>query len=313
MITKKIAKKAAPLKMGGLYGAEGKALITKNADGFRQDDVYPTLEVITGSDFETKFGPTRQGWDKAIYSGGTLVNLVGKGYGVLPNIDFFGQIENKLAEEDIRVMTRAINRDNRAFAVEHILSDERFHINIKNGMDEIKPMLSFTTSYDGSTKTQGHFGFHRKVCDNGLHVSTSEIGFSMKHRGNIIEVVIPEIALLIEKFKNNEMYELKRKFEILAETPITNIGDYVRMVCKETEIFQFEKSEENEAASINAETVIDTIRRESKMLNADSSLWLGYNAFNNLLHGKMKKSFTSAYATDSKLFDFHMELATAVN
>ena len=304
-------KKAAPLKMGGLYGREGQALITKNADGFRQDDVFPTLEVITGEAFTARYGRTRQGWDKAIISNGVLVNLVGKGYGVLPNIDFFGQIENKLAEEDIRVMTRAINRDDRAFAVEHILSDDSFHVNIKNGMDEIRPMLSFTTSYDGSTKTQGHFGFHRKVCDNGLHVSTSEIGFSMKHKGNIAEVVLPEIDLLIQKFMDNEFFSLKRKFEVLAEAPIKNLADYVKMVCKETEIFQFAKSEENEAASINAETVIETIRREAKMLNTEPNHWLGYNSFNSLIFNKLKKSFTSSYDWDAKLFDFNLELATA--
>lgn len=299
-----------PLKIDRLSGKEGQALITKNAHGLRQDDVYPTLEIITGDKFAEKFGPTRQGWEKAIVSSGVLVNLVGKSYGVLPNIDFFGQIENKLLEKDIQVMTRAINRDNRAFAVEHILADDRFHVNIKNGLDELRPMLSFTTSYDSSTRTQGHFGWHRKVCDNGLHVSHTEIGFSMKHRGNIVEVVMPEIDLLIEKFMSNEFYELKRKFEVLAEKPIKNIGDYVKLVCNKTEIFQFEKSEENESASLNAETVIETIRREAKMLGVEANHWIGYNGFNNLLHSKLKKSFGSSYEWDNKLFNYNMELAT---
>ena len=305
-----IAKKAAPLKMGGLRGAEGKELI-KNSYGFRQDDVYPTLEVISGEAFTARFGRTRQGWDKAIISNDVLVNLVGKGYGVLPNIDFFGQIENKLLEADVKTMVRAINRDDRAFAVEHILADDRFLVNIKNGLDEIRPMLSFTTSYDGSTKTTGSFGWHRKVCDNGLHVSHTEIGFGLKHRGNIVEVVIPEINLLIQKFMDNEFFSLKRKFEVLAEAPIKNLGDYVKMVCKETEIFQFEKSEENEAASINAETVIETIRREARLLNVEPNHWLGYNSFNSLIFNKLKKSFTSSYDWDAKLFDFNLELATA--
>jgi len=240
MITKKIAKKAAPLKMGGLYGAEGKALITKNADGFRQDDVFPSLEIIQGAAFTEKFGKTKKGWKKGIVSNGVLVNLVGEGYGVLPNIDFFGEIENKLLECDVKTMVRAINRDDSAFAVEHILSDDRYVVNVKNGMDKISPMLSFTTSYDGSTKTSGSFGYHRRVCDNGLHVSSTEIGFNMKHRGNIIEVVIPEIDLLIQKFMDNEFFSLNRKFEVLAETTIKNLGDYVKLV-----IMYIEKSEEN--------------------------------------------------------------------
>lgn len=303
--------KTPPLKMAAPVSAEGKALINNNADGLRYDDVYPELKVISGDDFKEKFGPTRQGWDKAIYSSGTLVNIVGKSYGVLPNIDFFGQIENKLAEKDIRVMTRAINRDNRAFAVDHILSDDRYHVNVKNSKDEIRPMLSFTTSYDGSTKTQGHFGFYRKVCDNGLHVATSQIGFSLKHRGNIVEVVVPEIEILIQKFMDNEFYELRRKFEVLAERPITNIEDYVELVCAKTEIFQFQKSEENEDPSKNAEIVIQTIKREAKLLNETPNHWIGYNAFNGILFNKMKKGFTSQYDWDAKLFDFNMELATA--
>lgn len=307
-----LKKKQAPgaLTMPRLAGKEGQSLISKNADGFREDNVYPELFVLEGDEFVEKFGKTRSGWNKAIYSNGTLVNLVGAGYGVLSNIDFFGEIEKKLLEEDIKVFTRAVNRDDRAFVVEHILADDSLYINIKNGMDSIRPMLSFSTSYDGSTKTQGHFGFHRKVCDNGLHTTVSEIGFSMKHRGNIEQVVLPEISTLIEKFKVNEMYELKRKFEVLAESPITDLAKYVKLVCADTKIFQFEKSEENPAASLNAEIVIATIRREAGIIGAEPNLWLGYNAFNNIIHSKMKKNFTSLYELDSKLFDYNLELAT---
>jgi len=304
----KVAKKQ-PIKQSPLYGAEGKAVIANNKDGLRQDNVYPTLEIKDAS--EVFGGPTRKGWDKAIISNGTLVNLVGKSYSVLSNQNFFGEIEKQLKDKDIQVMTRAINRDDRAFCVDHILADDRYAVIVKNGMDEIRPMMSYTTSYDGSTKTQGHFGFFRKVCANGLHVATSEIGFSMKRRGDLEYVVIGEVEKLIKKFMDNEFFEIKRKFEVLAETPITNVGDYVKMVCNETGIFQFEKSEENEAASKNAETVIEIIRREAKMLGAEPNLWIGYNGFNNILHGKMKKTFNSQYDWDTKLFDYNMELATA--
>jgi hypothetical protein len=304
----KVAKRQ-PIKQAPLYGAEGQAVISNNKDGLRQDNVYPELKVISGDEFTEKFGKTRKGWNKAIYSNGTLVNLVGKDYGVLSNIDFFGEIENKLLEKDIRVMTRAINREDRAFAVDHILSDDRYVINVKNGMDSIRPMLSFTTSYDGSTKTQGFWGFFRTVCQNGLHVSQSEIGFSLKHTGNIVNLVMPGIDSLIEKFMDNEFFSLKRKFEILAETPIKDLGEYVKMVCNETGIFQFEKSEENDAASKHAENVINTIRREAKLLNVEPNAWLSYNSFNAYIHSS-KKGFQTAYNLDAKLFDFHMELAS---
>jgi len=304
-------RKKMPLKVAAPRGAEGQALIANNQDGLRCDNVYPELKIISGKEFTDKFGKTRKGWDKAIVSNNTLVNMVGKDYSILSNENFFGEIEKQLKENDIKVLKRSINRDDRAFAVDHILNDDRYAVIVKNGNDKIRPMLSFTTSYDGSTKTQGRFGFFREVCQNGLFTITSEIGFSMKRRGDLEYIVIGEVEKLIQKFMDNEFYEIKKKFEVLAETPIKNLGEYVKIVCKETNIFQFEKSKENVAPSKTAETVIALIKHEAKLLNTDSNLFLGYNAFNNVLHNKMKKTFNSQYDWDVKLFNHHMELATS--
>ena len=71
---------------------------------------------------------------------------------------------------------RSINRDNRSFAVDYILSDENWIVKVKNVNDKLRPMLRFTNSYDGSCRTSGHFGFFREVCSNGLHIAQSEIG-----------------------------------------------------------------------------------------------------------------------------------------
>jgi len=296
-----------PLKMPTLSGKEGQAVINYDSNGLRQDNIYLPNEVKLVSDVFNM--PTRDGWDKAVISNGKIVNLVSKSYGHLPNEEFFGKIQDKLHEKDIQVMTRSINRDDRAFAVDHILADDRYSVIVKNSQDEIRPMISFTNSYDGSTKTQGLFGMYRTVCQNGLHVATTEVGFSLRHRGNIVEVVIPEIEILLEKFMNNEFYEIKRKFEVLAETTIPNVKDYVKMVCDKTDFFKFEKSDENPEPSKNAEFVIETIMREAKKLQEAPNLWIGVNGFNNLLHNKLKKGFQAAYNWDSKLFDFHMELA----
>lgn len=296
-----------PLKMESPRGAEGKALINYDQNGMRCDNIFLPNEMRPAS--EVINVPLRSGWDNCIVSNGKVVNIVSKSYGHLPNQEFFGKIQDKLKEKDINVLTRSINRDDRAFAVDHILADDRYAVTIKTGDDEIRPMISFTNSYDGSTKTQGHFGFYRKVCNNGLHVSTSQIGFSLRHRGNIIEIVVPEIELLLERFMSNEYYEIKKKFEILAESPIKNIKDYVQMVCKETELFKYEKSDENKEPSKNAEIVIETILREAKKLKEEPSLWIGYNSFNNILHGKLKKSFNSQYDWDAKLFDHHLKMA----
>ena len=303
-------KKQPPLKQSRLYGAEGQAVISNNQHGLRQDDVYPELQIIEGEEFTNKFGRTKTGWDKAIYSNNTLVNIVGRNYSVLSNQNYFGEIEKQLKEKDINTMIRAVNRDNRAFCVDHILADDRYAVIVKNGKDEIRPMMSYTTSYDGSTKTQGHFGFFRKVCGNGLHVATSEIGFSLKRRGDLDYIVIGEVEKLIEKFMDNEFYEIKKKFEVLAETPLKDVSGYVKMVCDKTGIFQFEKSEENKEPSKMAETVIQLIKREAKQLDVEPNAWLGYNGFNSVIHD-MKKTFNAQFGWDSKLFDYNMELVGA--
>lgn len=314
-----------PLKVAAPRGAEGQALIANNQDGLQQDNLFVPTEVKWCKDHENKlydkdgkeigseiipgFMPysTRKGWDKGIFSNGKLVNLVASGYGHLDNLHFFGEVENKLLEKDIKVLTRYVNRDDSAFAADYILNDDRFVVNVKNSKDELRPMMTFTNSYDGSTKTQGHFGFFRKVCNNGLHVATSEIGFSLKHRGNIVQLVLPEIELLIEKFLDNEYYEIRKKFEVLAEKPIKNLYEYVEFVCAKTEIFKFQKSEENEEPSKKAESVVDIIRREARLLGEEPNAWLGYNSFNNVLFNNMKKGFNAQFNSDKELFEATMQ------
>lgn len=271
------------------------------------DNIYIKNEVVNLSTIANL--PTRKGLENAILSGGTIVNIVSEQYGHLPNENFFLKVEEKLIDAEINYMTRSINRDNRSFAVDYILNDENFEVEIKNGMDKIKPMLRFTNSYDGSCKTSGHFGFYREVCKNGLHVANAEIGFSVKHRGNIAEIVLPEINHILKKFMDNDFYTLHRKFEVLAETPITNIKDFVKEVCGKTALFQFETSEKNPEPSMNARLVIDAIQNESSFLKTPANLWLGYNAFNEVLHGKLKKTFGEQKKLDAKIFDEVLRMA----
>lgn len=200
-------------------------------------------------------------------------------------------------------MQRSINRENRSFAVDYILSDDNWVVTIKNSNDKLRPMLRVTNSYDGSCKTSGHLGFYREVCTNGLHIAQSTIGFSIKHMGNISQVIIPEIKLLVDKFMNNEFYSLHRKFEVLAERPISNLEDFVKVTAEHFKLFQFKCSEMNPSPSINARLVLDIIRKESALLNTDPTLWHGYNAFNTVLHTRLKKTFEIQKRLDAKIFD----------
>ena len=285
----------------------GDAVMLKDLSNLRNDDVFVPNEVrnfkeLTGMN-------SRKGLDRAIVSGGQIVNVVSNSYGHLPNQTFFAQVENMLLEADIQTATRSINRENRSFAVDHILNDPSLAITVKNSDDELLPMLRFTNSYDGTCRTTGSFGYFRRICENGLFVAQSQIGFNIKHRGEIAEVVMPNIKYLINKFMDNEYYTLKRKFEVLAETPVENIEEWVKMTCDDLKIFMYEASKENAEPSLNARIVIDTVNRESRQLQTGANAWILYNSFNEILHSKLKKSFQAQKALDGKLFDYMLELA----
>lgn len=272
------------------------------------DNVYVASKIVKTQEITGM--PTRRGLEQMVICEDQIVNVCSSTYGHLPNEKFFYEVEHKLISADVKYKTRSINRENKSFAVDYILDDERFHIDVKGGKDIIKPMLRFVNSYDGSNKSTGSFGFFREVCSNGLHVANYEIGFTAKHRGNIIEVVMPELDKLIEKFFDNEFYTLKRKFEILAECPVKDMKDFVKYVLGETGLFKYEKSEKNpEEPSANAQLVIDIMTKETQELGMDANYWLGYNAFNEVLHGKLKKSFTQQKETDVALFDSVMQMA----
>ena len=273
----------------------------------QNDDVMVKNQIIELSKF---IGiPTRKGLEQAIISNGTLVNVVSMQYGHLPNQAFFGEVERQLKEANINYVTRSINRDDRSFSVDYILHDDNLTVEVKNNNDKILPMLRFTNSYDGSNKTSGHFGFYREVCSNGLHVAQSEIGFSVKHRGSIAELVMPEISSLIEKFMSNEYYEISRKFETLAKTAIKDVNAFVKAIADDLGIFKFDASATNAEPSLNARLVIDTITKESRILGVEPNLWLGYNAFNEILHDKLKKTFDQQANIDSKIFEHILEMA----
>lgn len=285
----------------------GNAVMIKDINNLRNDDVFVANEV---RNFKELTGlNSRKGLDRVILSEGEIVNVVSNSYGHLPNQTFFTQVENLLLEADIQTATRSINRENRSFAVDHILNDESLAITVKNSSDKLLPMLRFTNSYDGSCRTTGSFGFFREVCSNGLHIAQSSIGFNIKHKGQIAEVVMPNIKYLINKFMDNEYYTLKRKFEVLAETPVENIEEWVKMTCDDLKIFMYEASKENAEPSLNARMVIDTVNRESRQLQTGANAWLLYNSFNEILHSKLKKSFQAQKALDGKLFDYMLELA----
>lgn len=251
---------------------------------------------------------SRKGLDNVIISENQIVNFVSKSYGHLPNEVFFIEVEEMLILADIRYKTRSINRENRSFAVDYILNDDRYSVNVKNSNDIIRPMLRFTNSYDGSCKTSGTFGFFREVCSNGLHTAKTGVGFSLRHSGNIQQVVLPAITDTIYNFLDNEFYEVRRKFEVLADFTIADPAEIVKRIADETKLFKFESSDKNPLPCLNARTILETIEREQKIFKEDVNAWNVYNAFNELLHNKLRKTFDQQQKTDMQLFNAVLEL-----
>jgi len=271
----------------------------------RQDDVFVPSEVKSLTEMTGL--STISSKSHAIICGDQIVNVVSEKYCHMPNEQFFLSVEEKLINADIKYIQRSINNDNRTFAIDYILDDESYFVNVKTKNDKIRPMLRFVNAYDGSCKTTGSFGFFREVCSNGLHIAESNIGFSIKHKKGMNEIVMPSIDQIINKFMKNEFYELQKKFEVLAERPIYDLSEFVELTCKNTELFTFETSEKNPEPSKKALRVMDIISNESNALGIEPNMWIGYNAFNQIVHELNIRNFDTKRKIDTKIFDFIVE------
>jgi hypothetical protein len=278
----------------------------------QQDDLFIPSEVKLLSDLTGI--PSRRGLDRAIISGGEIVNIVSSGYGHLPNEIFFKEAERSLQDAGLEFMQRTINRNNRSFAADFILSDPSVTIELKGAQgspDKIKPMLRFLNAYDGSIKTSGSFGFFREVCSNGLHIAESTIGFSMKHTSGIQEIVIDRIGDLTKQFIDNEYYTLRRKFEVLFDCEVNDPKLFAKALCKRSGIFKYEASEKNPEPGANARLALNIAHAEADQLGVKLNAWHMYNAFNSVLHNKMSKTFSEQHRLDQGIFGASLELAGA--
>ena len=266
----------------------------------QQDEIFvlnemKTLKSITGMD-------SRRGLENAIISNGKIVNVVSNSYGHIPNELFFKKAEQLLLDADLKYHKRTINRSDRSFITDFIIEDKN-QFSLKNEQDKILPMLRFKNSYDGSEKTSGHFGFYREVCTNGLHVSQSEIAFSIKHTKNSIELILPKLDLLFEQFMSNEYYEITKKFRQLEEIELIDTKAFVKEILEKTKLFRYECSDKNDQPSKKSRELLDLIDEEGRGFHSTPTLWDGFNAFNWMLHNTLKKTFSQQERLDKILFD----------
>jgi len=254
-----------------------------------------SLETLTGM-------LPRRGLEKAIISNGTIVNIVSNSYGHIPNEEFFTNAEQLLVDAGLKYQTRTINRNDRSFIMDVIIEDTNL-FTLKDSEDAILPMLRFKNSYDGSEKTSGHFGFYRKVCSNGLHVSETKLEFSIRHTRNSSGLIMPKLKELFNTFLNNEYYSVISKFDAMRSIEIIDIETFVRDLLERTKLFRYECSDINDSPSKKSRDVIEILNNESLLLNEMPNLWLGYNAFNAVLHNTLKKTFSAQEKLDKVLFN----------
>jgi hypothetical protein len=267
--------------------------------------LFPTVETVQMKDICNM--QTTKGLCVGIVSNEKLVNVVSGQYGLLRNEDYFTKVFEELDIANISYDYRSINHDNRRFALDIILTDESYAWSSKGG-DEITPFLRFINSYDGSEKTCGTIGFFRKVCQNGMHLNVdTKIGFSIKHTGNMTSLVMPNLQHILHRFMDNDFFAVKRKFEVMCERKASakEIEEIVRL----SKIWMWEKSVKNDEPSLNSRNAIDIMEFEAIELGVEPNLFMAYNAVQNVLHNKLKKSFSQQSEIDKRLFQTAFEMA----
>jgi len=272
----------------------------------QQDEIFvpsemKSLKSLTQMD-------SRRGLENVIISNGKIVNVVSNSYGHIPNQLFFKKAEEMLTNAQLNFHKRTINKNDRSFITDFII-DDKSQFTVKNDKDLILPMLRFKNSYDGSEKTSGHFGFYREICSNGLHVSQAEIEFSIKHSKNNTQLIMPRLNNLFDKFLDNEFYTITKKFDKMKKIKIIDTQEFVKAILVKTKLFRYECSDKNSDPSKKSREILEILDNEAVLLNEAPNLWIGYNAFNQMLHNTLKKSFSQQERLDKKLFDAVYEMA----
>ena len=272
----------------------------------QQDEIFVPSEMKSLKSLTQM--ESRRGLENAIISNGKIVNVVSNSYGHVPNELFFKKAEEMLTDARLNYQKRTINRNDRSFITDFIIDDNN-QFSVKNEKDLILPMLRFKNSYDGSEKTSGHFGFYREVCSNGLHVSQAEIEFSIKHSKNNTDLIMPRLNNLFDKFLDNEFYTITKKFDRMREFEIIDTKEFVKEILESTKLFRYECSDKNNDPSKKSREILEILDNEALLLDEKPNLWIGYNAFNQMLHNTLKKSFSQQERLDKKLFDAVYEMA----
>lgn len=302
----------------------------------QNDNVFGSVEMVDTKDF---FGgrEVASKMDKVIISNNRVVHTCSPSYGLLPNQDFFGKMEEELKLEGLQFKTRSFNHNDSRFSVDYILDDDSKIITVNdqrnNGVDDtIVPMIRLTNSYDGSLKTAGYLGFFRKICHNGLHMTTTQLEFKVKHTKGKMKLFIPNIEQLVQSFLSNEMFSIQDKIQKMQTHFIDEkqIENWIKELAKQERVW-IDNSEENylkrlqkaeqsgkdiskvspAKESPNIETVKSILIRDAETTGVEPNAWLLYSAFNEFIHSNTSQVFTNQKELDTKVFNSIAEIAGA--
>lgn len=280
------------------------------------DNVYGDVKIVPTA--ELLGMPVNKKLAQTIISNEKVVHTCSDSYGLLSNKDFFGKMEHELIEQNIGYKTRSFNHDDSRFYVDYILDDESKIITIKDAQsgidDTIVPMIRLTNSYDGTLKKAGYLGFFRKVCNNGMHMTHTQIEFSIKATKGNMNTFVPKIDDIVKRFLENEMYGIKDKIDTMKVHLIDEkqIFKWVEDLAKEEKVFRFDISDENPNPSLNSKLVHDIVIRDAVATNSEPNAWLVYSAFNEFIHGKLQKNFVDQKKLDTNVFNNVSRLVGAV-
>ena len=302
----------------------------------QNDNVFGSVEMVDTKDF---FGgrEVASKMDKVIISNNRVVHACSPSYGLLPNQHFFGKMEEELVLEGLQFKTRSFNHNDSRFSVDYILDDDSKIITVNdqrnNGIDDtIVPMIRLTNSYDGSLKTAGYLGFFRKICHNGMHMTTTQLEFKVKHTKGKMKLFIPNIEQLVQSFLSNEMFSIQDKIQKMQTHFIDEkqIENWIKELAKQDRVW-IDNSEENYLKRLqkaeqsgkdiskvspakdspNIETVKSILIRDAETTGVEPNAWLLYSAFNEFIHSNTSQVFTNQKELDTKVFNSIAEIAGA--
>lgn len=288
----------------------------------QNDNVYGNVELVNTSDM---FGgrDVASKMVKTVISNDRVVSTCSASYGLLTNKDFFGKMEHELIEEGINYKTRSFNHNDSRYSVDYILDDDSKVIVVNDqksaGVDDtLVPMIRLTNSYDGSAKTAGYLGFFRKVCHNGLHMATTQMEFKVKHTKGNMEVFIPKIGDLVQRFLDNEVYSINDKIKKMKAHLIEHdqIQEWIADLAEQDKIFKpiaisrAKETEGDEVVTKTAQLVEDILLRDTLATGVEPNAWLIYSAFNEVIHGKLQNVFEKQKQMDTRVFNSISEMVS---